>query len=87
MGVYEEEKELIREAIKNEILILSICLGSQLIASAIGCRVYSYKRELGLFEVKKYEDDEIVKDLPEKLMVFQWNNDTFKPSKDAKCFA
>jgi GMP synthase-like glutamine amidotransferase len=92
MGVYEEkeypflaqEKELIRHAIKSGIPILGVCLGAQLIASALGKDVYPYKRELGWFEVKKYEDDEVVRDLPDKLIVFQWHNDTFDLPDGAK---
>ena len=92
MGVYEEkeypflvqEKELIKQAIKSGIPILGICLGAQLIASALGKNVYPYKRELGWFEVKKYEDDEVVRDLPDRLIVFQWHNDTFDLPDGAK---
>ena len=92
MGVYEEkeypflvqEKELIRQAIKSGIPILGICLGAQLIASALGKDVYPYKQELGWFEVKKYEDDEVVRDLPDRLIVFQWHNDTFDLPDGAK---
>ena len=92
MGVYEEkeypflvqEKELIKQAIKSGIPILGICLGAQLIASALGKNVYPYKRELGWFEVKKHEDDEVVSDLPDRLIVFQWHNDTFDLPDGAK---
>jgi GMP synthase-like glutamine amidotransferase len=92
MGVYEEkeypflaqEKELIRQAIKDGIPILGICLGAQLIASALGKDVYPYKREFGWFEVKKVEDDFVTRDLPKKLVVFQWHNDTFDLPDGAK---
>ena len=92
MGAYEEdiypflseEKNLIREAIKNNVPILGICLGAQLIASAMGGKVYPYKKELGWYEVKKVEDDEAIKGLPEKLKVFQWHNDTFDLPNDSK---
>ncbi|WP_457550457.1 type 1 glutamine amidotransferase [Archaeoglobus sp.] len=92
MGVYEEkefpflsqEKELIRQAIKSGTPILGVCLGAQLIASALGKDVYPFKRELGWFKVEKYEDDEVVKNLPDKLIVFQWHNDTFDLPDGAK---
>ena len=35
-----EEKEFIRQAVKSDKVILGICLGSQLIASALGAKVY-----------------------------------------------
>ncbi|ADC65814.1 glutamine amidotransferase class-I [Ferroglobus placidus DSM 10642] len=92
MGAYEddlypflsEEKNLIREAIKNNLPILGICLGAQLIASAMGSKVYPYKKELGWYDVKKVGDDEITRGLPEKMRVFQWHNDTFDLPNDSK---
>ncbi len=92
MGVYEEdkypflaqEKEMIRQAFKRNIPILGICLGAQLIANALGKRVYPYKKELGWSEVKKFEDDFVTKDLPEILTVFQWHGDTFDLPEGAK---
>jgi len=92
MGVYEEdkypflaqEKEMIRQAFKRNIPILGICLGAQLIANALGKDVYPYKKELGWFEVKKVEDDFVTRDLPNRLTVFQWHNDTFDLPESAK---
>ena len=92
MGVYEEdrypflakEKELIRHAFERNVPILGICLGAQLIANALGKRVYPYKKELGWFTVRKVEDDFVVKDLPTELKVFQWHGDTFDLPDGAK---
>ncbi len=92
MGVYEEkeypflvkEKELIRQAMDYSVPILGICLGAQLIASALGKKVYPYKKELGWFTVKKVENDFVVKDLPTELKVFQWHGDTFDLPEGAK---
>ena len=90
MGVYDDypfipkEKELIRQAFKRNVPILGICLGAQLIASALGKDVYPYKKELGWFEVRKVEEDPIVRDLPEVLKVFQWHGDTFELPDGAK---
>jgi GMP synthase (glutamine-hydrolysing) len=54
MAVYDnveylkKEQELIRHALKAEIPVLGICLGSQLIAQAIGGKVYrGGKKEIG----------------------------------------
>ncbi len=92
MGVYEEdrytflrdEKELIRDAFGKGIPVLGICLGAQLIASALGCEVYPYRKELGWFTVRKVENDFVVEDLPEELVVFQWHGDTFDLPENAK---
>ncbi len=92
MGAYEDdkypflsqEKDLIREALKSKIPILGVCLGAQLIASALNCKVYPYKRELGWFEVEKVEEDEVVRGLPNRMVVFQWHNDTFDLPNGAK---
>ncbi len=91
MGVYEEEKypflkkekEIIRRAYREEIPVIGFCLGAQLIASALGKRVYPFKKELGWFEVVKTADDVVTENLPEKMTVFQWHGDTFDLPDDA----
>ena len=85
MGVYEEEKypflkkekEIIRRACKEGLPVIGFCLGAQLIASALGKRVYPFKKELGWYEVEKVSSDPVVEGLPEKMVVFQWHGDTF----------
>jgi GMP synthase-like glutamine amidotransferase len=58
MSVYDDlpylkkEQELIRNAMKNDIPVLGICLGSQLIAQAAGGHVYKgKKKEIGWYNV------------------------------------
>lgn len=92
MGAYEDgkhsfivqEKEIIRRCLKSGIPVLGICLGAQLIASAIGARVYPYKTELGWYDVEKVGNHQIFDSLPERMKVFQWHNDTFELPEGAK---
>lgn len=91
MGAYEDEEypflreelKIIKEALRKEIPVLGICLGAQLIAKALGARVYPFKKEIGWFEVRKVED-KFLERLPERMMVFQWHGDTFEIPKGAK---
>jgi GMP synthase-like glutamine amidotransferase len=87
MGVYdkaeylEREQELIRQALKHEVPVLGICLGSQLIAQAIGGKVYKgAKKEIGWSEVMINQAglSNVFKGVnSEKIKVFQWHGDTY----------
>jgi GMP synthase-like glutamine amidotransferase len=77
----QAEKKFIAEAIEHGKHVLGICLGAQLIASALGARVYPNRhREIGWFPVehtgltKKSGLDNI---LPSRLEVFHWHGETF----------
>ncbi|MRG47141.1 amidotransferase [Chitinophaga sp. SYP-B3965] len=87
MGVYEEdiypwlsiEKEFIRKAIAANKPVLGICLGSQLIAAALGARVYPNKqKEIGWFPVQFH--DAIA---PSPTTVLHWHGDTFDLPENA----
>ncbi|MBI5893994.1 MAG: type 1 glutamine amidotransferase [Deltaproteobacteria bacterium] len=99
MGVYEEdvypfikdEIALIKNAIKNNIPILGICLGSQLLAKAAGAQVYKgKKKEIGWYKINLTEEgkrDEIFIGLPDEFTVFQWHGDTFDAPNNSKNLA
>ncbi len=74
------EKRLIRQAIESDVAVVGVCLGSQLIASAMGARVYpSREKEIGWFPVTAVEPaaaDEPFR-LPAGLQVFHWHGETF----------
>lgn len=96
MGVYEadvypfikDEIALIKNAIKNNIPILGICLGSQLIAEAGGSDVYKgKKKEIGWYKIKLNDEgkrDGLFIGLPDEFTVFQWHGDTFDAGTDFK---
>lgn len=89
MGVYEsdiypfiqDEMDLIKEAIKKDVPVLGICLGSQLLAGAAGARVYKGgKKEIGWYGLSLTDEgasDRLFLGLPSALPVFQWHGDTF----------
>ncbi len=81
------EEELIKEAIKNNIPTLGICLGSQLIAKACNARVYKgSKKEIGWYYVNLHNS--LFKLFNKKrLIVFQWHNDTFDLPQGAELLA
>ena len=72
------EKQFIREAIVHGLPVVGICLGAQLIASALGARVYANaKKEIGWFEIEATPGAHEVFRFPERTTVFQWHGDTF----------
>ena len=89
MGIYDDEKfpylkaekGYLKEAIEQGKTILGICLGSQLLADALGADVKKGKHtEIGWFPIRKTEAGktaELFKAMPEELTVFHWHGDQF----------
>lgn len=88
MGVNEEsayswlkpEKEFIGQAVKSGKIILGICFGAQLLAEALGAKVYSAEeQEIGWFPVKLFKENWPVelREIPESMTVFHWHGDTY----------
>ncbi len=86
MGAYEEEKypflkeekELIRKALSEGKKVLGICLGAQLIADALGGKVYrgEWGKEIGWKPVYPQDHLEIL--YRDEINVFHWHGDTFE---------
>ncbi len=72
------EKQFVREAIGRGVPVLGICLGAQLIASALGAGVYpNTQKEIGWFPIEgtAVPDDRFR--FPERSEVFHWHGETF----------
>ncbi len=97
MAVYDnakflqKEQELIKHALKDEIPVLGICLGSQLIAQAIGGKVYKgRKKEIGwsTVEINSTGLVDLFKGInTREIQVFQWHGDTYDLPSNAAIMA
>jgi len=99
MNVYEEDRHpflreedlFIKEAIQRGKPVLGICLGAQLIAKALGAKVFKApSKEIGWYEVRLTEEglsDVLFRDFPPIWPVFQWHEDTFSVPRSGRLLA
>ena len=83
----KKELELIRGAVKKNIPVLGICLGSQLIAKAFGAKVFKGpKKEIGFYndvEFENIEKSKMFSGITSPALVFHWHGDTFDLPENA----
>ena len=76
-----DEKRLIERAIAARKHVLGVCLGSQLIARALGARVTRNRHpEIGWFPIERApgaQASAVGRALPARAEVFHWHGDTF----------
>ncbi len=99
MGVYETDKyphlktevACLKEAIDSGKPVLGICLGAQLIATALGAAVKpNGKKEIGWYGLKLTDEgkkDPVLGQLTESETIFQWHGDRFEIPKGAERLA
>ena len=77
----KQEKQLVKEAIANGKKVIGICLGAQLIASSLGCKVYKGKeKEIGFFPVQFSDEARSLSyfsHFTNPYTLFHWHGDTF----------
>jgi GMP synthase (glutamine-hydrolysing) len=99
MGVYDQgrypflkkEIRLLQSAVSQRRPVLGICLGSQLLATALGAPVMPAKqKEIGWHQVtlgRNAAQDRLWRDLPESFCAFHWHGDVFELPFGAKPLA
>ena len=99
MGVYEverypylaREQRLIESALKDDVPVLGICLGSQLLAATLGARVTpGPRKEIGWFDVTRTDasaSDPLLGRTPPKFRALHWHGDIFELPGDAVSLA
>jgi GMP synthase-like glutamine amidotransferase len=99
MGAYEEEehpwlvdeKRLLREAVEADVPVWGVCLGAQLLASALGSRVYrGDEPEVGMLPVQLTDaaaEDPVFNGAPRSFPTLQWHGDTFDLPEGATLLA
>ena len=99
MGAYDEaehswlapEKQLLRDAVDADVPVWGVCLGAQLLAGALGARVYPGDRpEVGLLPVEltpAAASDPVFGEAASSFPTLQWHGDTFDLPEGATLLA
>jgi GMP synthase (glutamine-hydrolysing) len=99
MGAYDEpdhpwlvdEKRMLREAVEADVPVWGVCLGAQLLAAALGARVYrGDEPEVGVLPVdltSAAADDPVFGGAPSSFPALQWHGDSFDLPEGATLLA
>ncbi|MBI5395725.1 MAG: gamma-glutamyl-gamma-aminobutyrate hydrolase family protein [Verrucomicrobia bacterium] len=99
MGVYEQDQhpflrdeiELIQQALRDGKPVLGVCLGSQLLAAALGAPVTKgQQKEIGWFPVTLTRDgarDPLLAGVPASFTALHWHGDVFELPRGAVSLA
>ena len=83
-----EEKAFIAEVIAAGKPVLGICLGAQLLADALGGKVFqNAAKEIGWFPIQMVDRAEPFASFPETLTAMHWHGDTFTLPRGARHIA
>ncbi|HEY2762242.1 MAG TPA: hypothetical protein VGI75_15895 [Pirellulales bacterium] len=76
-----DEVRWLQQAVDASLPVLGVCLGSQLLAKALGRRVYANRvKEIGWYDIELLPAaaaDLLLKEIPQQTAIFQWHGDTF----------
>jgi GMP synthase-like glutamine amidotransferase len=89
--VLRSERRFLAETVDAGVPVLGICLGGQLLASAVGGEVRAgAEPEIGWLEITptdEAKDDPLFRVLERSAGVYQWHNDVFEPPPSAQLLA
>jgi len=89
MGIYDEQQfpflhdeiRLIQQALRDAKPVLGVCLGSQLLAAALGAKVVRGPgKEIGWYPIKlspSAQDDALFRSVPKSFTALHWHGDIF----------
>ena len=87
----EQEVVFIRAAMTSGVPVLGVCLGSQLMAKALGATVRPGRAlEIGMTSIRLSDDgkrDPVFQSCPEQLSVFEWHGEVFDLPRDCVTLA